>query len=195
MITIYFKRFFNDKGVDVVNQNKLIWNGERGIRTLDKVAPIQHFQCCAFNHSATSPKITILTLDHPILEESYLKKTFTVTIKNKETGKVYQEQVNSDDYILKEFEKKGLKLAFSCRNGCCTSCAVKIISGSLQQPEAMGVSQALKDKGYALLCVAKASSDLEVETTYEDEVYDLQFGQYFGRGNTRVAPPWEFEED
>ena len=45
------------------------------------------------------------------------------------------------------------------------------------------------------LCVAKATSDLEVETTYEDEVYDLQFGQYFGRGNTRVAPPWEFEED
>ena len=195
MITIYFKRFFNDKGVDVVNQNKLIWNGERGIRTLDKVAPIQHFQCCAFNHSATSPKINILTLDHTILEESYLKKTFTVTIKNKETGKVYQEQVNSDEYILKEFEKKGFKLAFSCRNGCCTSCAVKIISGSLQQPEAMGVSQALKDKGYALLCVAKATSDLEVETTYEDEVYDLQFGQYFGRGNTRKAPPWEFEED
>ena len=41
-----------------------------------------------------------------------MKKTFTVTIKNKETGKVYQEQVNSDDYILKEFEKKGFKLSF-----------------------------------------------------------------------------------
>jgi len=74
-----------------------------------------------------------------------LKKTFKVTIKNKETGKVYQEHVNSDDYILKEFEKKGFKLAFSCRNGCCTSCAVKIISGTLQHPEAMGVSHALKD--------------------------------------------------
>ena len=96
-----------------------------------------------------------------------MKKTFTVTIKNKETGKVYQEQVKSDEYILKDFEKKGFKLAFSCRNGCCTSCAVKIISGNLQQPEAMGVSQALKDKGYALLCVAKATSDLEVETTHE----------------------------
>ncbi len=192
---MYFKTSFKDKGVDLVNQNKLILNGERGIRTLDKVAPIQHFQCCAFNHSATSPKKSILTLDHPIFEESYLKKTFTVTIKNKETGKVYQEHVNSDEYILKEFEKNGFKLAFSCRNGCCTSCAVKIISGTLKQPEAMGVSKALKDKGFALLCVAKATSDLEVETTYEDEVYDLQFGQYFGRGNTRVAPPWEFEED
>ena len=47
---------------DLVSQNKLVYNGERGIRTLDKVAPIQHFQCCAFNHSAISPKKTILTL-------------------------------------------------------------------------------------------------------------------------------------
>tara|TARA_B100000900_G_scaffold253124_1_gene215706 strand:+ start:278 stop:652 length:375 start_codon:yes stop_codon:yes gene_type:complete len=124
-----------------------------------------------------------------------LTKTYKVTIRNKETGKTYQENISGDDYILKEFEKKGLKLPFSCRNGCCTSCAVKILSGKLEQPEAMGVSQALKDKGYALLCVAKAIEDIEVETTYYDEVYDLQFGQYFGKGKTRKAPPWEFEED
>ena len=92
-------------------------------------------------------------------------------------------------------EKKGFRLPFSCRNGCCTSCAVKILSGKLEQPEAMGVSQDLKDKGYALLCVAKVIEDIEVETTYYDEVYDLQFGQYFGKGKTRKAPPWEFEED
>ena len=124
-----------------------------------------------------------------------MNNTIKVTIRNKETGKIYQEEISSNEYILKEFEKKGFKLPFSCRNGCCTSCAVKVISGTLQQTEAMGVSQALKDKGYALLCVAKATADLEVETTYEDEVYDLQFGQYFGKGNTRNAPPWEFEED
>ncbi len=124
-----------------------------------------------------------------------MKKTFKVTIKNKETGKIYQADVCSDEYILHEFEKKGFTLPFSCRNGCCTSCAVKIISGKLEQPEAMGVSQSLKDKGYALLCVAKATEDLEFETTYYDEVYELQFGQYFGKGNTRIAPPWEFEEE
>ena len=122
-------------------------------------------------------------------------KTYKVTIRNKETGKIYQENISDKEYILKEFEKKGLKLPFSCRNGCCTSCAVKIVSGKLEQPEAMGVSQDLKDKGYALLCVAKVIEDIEVETTYYDEVYDLQFGQYFGKGKTRKAPPWEFEED
>ena len=103
---------------------------------------------------------------------------------------VYQEHVNSNEYILKEFEKKGFKLAFSCRNGCCTSCAVKVISGSLQQPEAIGVSQFLKDKGYALLCVAKATSDLEVETTNEDEVYDcLLYTSPSPRDRTRSRMP------
>ena len=124
-----------------------------------------------------------------------MNKTYKVTIRNKETGKTYVEYVDSKEYILKEFEKKGFKLPFSCRNGCCTSCAVKIVSGKLDQTEAMGLSQLLRDKGYALLCVAKAIEDLEVETTYYDEVYELQFGQFFGKGNTRKAPPWEFEED
>ena len=124
-----------------------------------------------------------------------MSKTFKVIIKNKETGKLYQQEVSSDQYILKEFEKIGLKLPFSCRNGCCTSCAVKIVSGKLKQPEAMGISQDLKAKGYALICVAKAIEDLELETTYYDEVYEMQFGRFFGKGNTRVAPPWEFEEE
>ena len=124
-----------------------------------------------------------------------MNKTYKVTIRNKETGKTYVELVDSKEYILKEFEKKGFKLPFSCRNGCCTSCAVKIVSGNLDQTEAMGLSQPLKDEGYALLCVAKAIEDLEVETTYYDEVYELQFGQFFGKGKTRKAPPWEFEED
>ena len=124
-----------------------------------------------------------------------MNKTYKVIIRNKETGKSYQEFIDGNQYILKEFEKKGFKLPFSCRNGCCTSCAVKILSGKVEQTEAMGLSQALKDKGYALLCVAKAIDDLEVETTYYDEVYELQFGQFFGKGKTRKAPPWEFEED
>ena len=46
-------------------------------------------------------------------------------------------------------EQQGAKLPFLCRNGACTSCAVKVIAGDLVQPEAMGLSPKLKDKGYA----------------------------------------------
>ena len=80
-----------------------------------------------------------------------MNKTYKVTIRNKETGKIYQENISDEEYILKEFEKKGLRLPFSCRNGCCTSCAVKIVSGKLEQPEAMGVSQDLKAVSYTHL--------------------------------------------
>ena len=124
-----------------------------------------------------------------------MKKSYKVTIRNNKTGEIFQEIVSNEEYILKQFENKGLKLPFSCRNGCCTSCAVKIISGSVNQPEAMGISKELRKKGYALLCVAYANEDLDVITQDEDEVYELQFGRFFGKGNTRVAPPWEFEED
>ncbi|PWZ20610.1 Ferredoxin-2 [Zea mays] len=53
--------------------------------------------------------------------------------------------------------------------GCCTSCAVRIKSGQIRQPEALGISAELKDKGYALLCVGFPSGDVEVETQDEDE--------------------------
>jgi hypothetical protein len=36
---------------------RLLFYGERGIRTLVKVTPKQHFQCCAFNRSAISPEL------------------------------------------------------------------------------------------------------------------------------------------
>ena len=31
--------------------------GENGIRTHERIAPLHAFQACAFNHSATSPKL------------------------------------------------------------------------------------------------------------------------------------------
>ena len=84
-----------------------------------------------------------------------------------------------DRYILFEAEAQGHDLPFACRMGCCTACAVKITAGTLHQPQALGISRELKEKGYALLCVGLAGTDLEVTTQDEDEVYDLQFGQAF----------------
>lgn len=87
-----------------------------------------------------------------------------------------------DQYILQTAEEEGIKLPFACRHGCCTACAVRVRSGELVQPRALGISPELKAKGYALLCVGVPTSDLEVETQDEDEVYYQQFGRYFARG-------------
>lgn len=112
-----------------------------------------------------------------------------ITIHHRQTGKTYNFDVPDDNYILHSVEGQGTELPFSCRNGACTTCAVRVLSGDLEQPEAMGLSPELKNKGYALLCVSYARSNLEVETQDEDEVYELQFGRYFGKGKVRFGLP------
>ncbi|KAG6428440.1 hypothetical protein SASPL_112691 [Salvia splendens] len=105
-----------------------------------------------------------------------------ITVHDRQRDVVHEFYVPEDQYILHTAEDQDIKLPFACRHGCCTSCAVRIKSGELIQPEALGISAELKSKGYALLCVGFPSSDLEVETQDEDEVYWLQFGRYFARG-------------
>ncbi|KAI5641820.1 hypothetical protein M9H77_00358 [Catharanthus roseus] len=105
-----------------------------------------------------------------------------VTVRDRQRGDVYEFYVPEDQYILHTAESQDIRLPFACRHGCCTSCAVRVKSGQIRQPEALGISAELKSKGYALLCVGFPSSDLEVETQDEDEVYWLQFGRYFARG-------------
>ncbi|XP_020108678.1 ferredoxin-3, chloroplastic isoform X1 [Ananas comosus] len=108
--------------------------------------------------------------------------THRVTVHDRQRGVVHQFLVPEDQYILHTAESQNISLPFACRHGCCTSCAVRIKSGQIRQPEALGISAELKSQGYALLCVGFPSSDIEVETQDEDEVYWLQFGRYFARG-------------
>ncbi|AFY81066.1 2Fe-2S iron-sulfur cluster-binding protein [Oscillatoria acuminata] len=115
--------------------------------------------------------------------------SYRITIHNRQNGSSQTVEVPEDRYILQHCENKGVDLPFSCRNGACTTCAVRVLSGELHQPEAMGLSPALRDRGYALLCVSYPRSDLEVETQDEDEVYYLQFGRYFGKGKVRFGLP------
>ncbi|MEM8830233.1 MAG: 2Fe-2S iron-sulfur cluster-binding protein [Cyanobacteria bacterium P01_G01_bin.19] len=122
-----------------------------------------------------------------------MSKIHTVKIRDRHTNKEYIVEVPEDRYILQTAEKQNAKLPFLCRNGACTSCAVKIISGELEQPEAMGLSPKLQEKGYALLCVSYPRSDLEVETQDEDEVYMMQFGRYFAKGKVRFGLPLDEE--
>jgi ferredoxin len=114
-----------------------------------------------------------------------MARTYSIRIHNRQTGTYHTVQVPEDRYILHSAESQGVDLPFSCRNGACTACAVRVLSGTVHQPEAMGLSPRLQESGYALLCVSYPCSDLDVETQNEDEVYELQFGQYFDRGRVR----------
>lgn len=127
------------------------------------------------------------------LKKSVMVPTFTVHICDRRTHQEHILEVPADRYILESAEEQTVSLPFSCRNGACTTCAVRVLSGDLAQPEAMGLSPHLQKQGYALLCVSYPRSNLRVETQDEDEVYDLQFGQYFGKGKVRRGLPLEEE--
>ncbi len=118
---------------------------------------------------------------------------YKIQIHDRKTDTYHTFKVPDDRYILQAVENQGGNIPFSCRNGACTTCAVRVLSGELHQPEAIGLSQKLRDQGYALLCVSYPRSDLEVETQDEDEVYELQFGRYFARGKVRFGLPLDEE--
>jgi len=116
-----------------------------------------------------------------------------ITVHWRQQGRVISHLVPDGQYILRSFEEQGDPLPFSCRNGCCTTCAVRVLNGSIDQREALGLSRSLREQGYGLLCVARATGPLEVETQDEDEVYDLQFGRFFGRGKVTAGLPLDDE--
>jgi len=121
----------------------------------------------------------------------FMAPIYTVTVHHRATNRTYTIEVPADRYILQTAENQGADLPFSCRNGACTTCAVRVLDGEIDQPEAMGLSPDLRRQGYALLCVSYPRSDLRVETQDEDEVYELQFGRYFGQGKVRFGLPLE----
>jgi ferredoxin len=117
----------------------------------------------------------------------------TITVHWRQEGRVIRHRVPDGAYILRSFEEQGDPLPFSCRNGCCTACAVRVLAGSIDQSEALGLSRELRQRGYGLLCVARATGPLELETQDEDEVYELQFGRHFGRG--RISPGLPLDDE
>lgn len=100
--------------------------------------------------------------------------TYQVTVYHR--GQTYQFAAPADQPVLQAALAQGIELPSSCQAGVCTACAARLRSGSVTQPDAMGIGPELKEQGFVLLCVAYATSDLVVESDQEEEVYRLQFG-------------------
>lgn len=93
-------------------------------------------------------------------------------------GTIHSFSCRADQTVLAAAEVAGVPLPSSCCSGVCTTCAAKLTSGSVHQPDAMGVKAELREQGYALLCVSYPLSDLQLLAGQEDALYEAQFGQY-----------------
>ena len=67
--------------------------------------------------------------------------------------------------ILEAAEDAGMNLPYQCRMGVCGVCSAKKVSeGEVEQTEGMFLSGSEKEEGYVLTCVARALSNLELES-------------------------------
>lgn len=104
-----------------------------------------------------------------------MTQAYNVTIHHKD--ETHTIQVPEDQTILKAAQAADIDLPYSCEAGVCTTCAAQLKSGTVAQDDGMGVSPELQAEGYALLCVAFPRSDIELESSKENEVYQRQFGK------------------
>lgn len=67
--------------------------------------------------------------------------------------------------ILEAAEEAGLDLPYQCRMGVCGVCsALRIEHGEVDQTQGMFLSEAEREEGYALTCIAKPRSDLKIRS-------------------------------
>jgi ferredoxin len=79
-------------------------------------------------------------------------------------------EVPEDKYILETAEEQGMELPYSCRQGVCSTCTVKTVSGTVDQSEGTYLSEEQIAQGYVLICIAQPRSNCVFETHKEEEV-------------------------
>ena len=79
--------------------------------------------------------------------------------------------IPDDQYILDIAEDAGIRLPSGCKQGECSACVAKLVSGEIDQSEQKFLKPSELQAGYAVTCVAYPLSDCTLLTHQEQSLY------------------------
>ncbi len=97
--------------------------------------------------------------------------TYKVTLINANEGLNRTIDCGDNQSIYDAAADQDFDLPASCRAGSCSSCAGKLISGTVNQEDQAFLDEDQIAAGFVLTCVAFPTSDCTIETHAEEALY------------------------